>query len=249
MSVLHNVSNIYVDFENVIANTDIFVCTKLYKNLKDKKEIIKSHPIHGLFDVINTTGIESISTLEQLKTTFNPLRELADETKLSSEQNLTKSQQLDLICDDIYDQILSYNYTDIESIEDMTYTNIADSLVVLTKDKKLENIYVYVKNLSTFIHSSIYEHFREVGKVKIITGDRRKFFDEVVCDTYIFNNIMDIELLPSVTSDYKRKKIEIAMLNTIPNKQLWDTYFKDADNSHSTVSERFNASISIISKK
>lgn len=249
MPVLHESSNIYVDFENVIANTDIFVCTKLYKIFKDKRDIITSHPIHGLFDVIDATGLESLNTLEELKTTFNPLRELADDTKVTPESDLTKSEQLDLICNDIYDQILSYNYSDIDSLEDLTYTNISDSLSVLTKDKKLENLYVYVKNLSPFIHTSLYEHFRNSSKLKIITGDRRKFFDEVVCDTYIFNNIMDIELLPSVTSDNPRNKIEVLMLNSIPNKNLWNTYFQDSDNVHDSVSERFNANISIITKK
>ena len=250
MSVLHSASIIYADFENVIMNTDYFVCRKLYDNLMNEKSgvDISKHPIHGFFDVVNSAGVDCIPIFTLKKKTHNPLRELADLSKIVPVNGVTKEQQADEICDDLYDSVLSFDYKDYSS--DMVFTNTASAIKILLKDQQLQNVYIYVKKISSTIHKSIYDFFTNNGKIHIVTGDRRKFFSENKCDLYMFNNIMDIELLPSVTGIIKQDtpKIDVLFLDTVHNIDLWNSYFADAPSDHSTVSSMYYANISILKR-
>lgn len=247
MSVLFGASKIYADFENVIAYADYFVCKKIYEQLHDK-DIVKNHPIHGFFEVISSTGIDAIPTFVMQKKTHNPLRELADMSKISVKNGESKESQADIICDDLYDTVLS---TDYEDGTQFLYTNLAHSIKILLRDTKLTDVYIYVKNMSIPIHKSIYEFFEDSNKIHVLTGDRRNFFQDISCDVYVFNNIMDVELLPPNIGEesYKRPKKDILFLNTEPNTLLWDTYFADEPNVHNSVNMKYHAEFSVLKRE
>lgn len=246
MSVLQSASNIYIDFEGALVNTDIFVCNKLYETLSNHMDIVNTHPIHPIFEFINQMNKDDLIYFTKIKKTQNILREWADPTKINNIPDMDIEEQLDYICDDIYDKILYHPYNP-EVSDEFIFTDIANSLSVLMKDKKMNKIYVYVKDLTEAIHAAIYQTFNFFDKVQILTGDRRTFFSEVVCDTYIFNNIMDVELLPSIVEGVTRPKSDILFLSSIPNMDLWLNYFIDGDNTHTTVKEKYNANFHILS--
>lgn len=244
MSVLHTASTIFVDFNNIIANTDLFVCKQLYQIAKDA-ESMKTHMLHAFFEIIDQVGEEYIINYVNTKKNHNPFREIVDSDMDDIKDK--SSEEIDDLCQEIYDAILYYDYSIPESII-FEYTNIADALWTISKDKQLETVFIYVEDITPSIQQSLMERFENYDKFIMVTGDKGELLNDLKCDLYIFDDIMDIELLPSVINPPAGERpIDILFNDTIPNMELWKNYFVDDDGTHKSVSERVYADINIVS--
>lgn len=245
MSLLYDSSSLLLDFNNVLVNTDFFVCHTLYTTIKDR-DFISKQPIHTFFDIIDQTGVDMIDNFVQVKTNINPFRDIIDVSLIEFESGIDKDVQINLMCDSLYKNILAKAcQTDIP----LLFTNIADSFKFLTKDTNLTNIYLYMDLdiLSEPLHKAIFDYFDTNNtKVTIVGGDKKKFISENECNLYIFENARDIECLPSILDPNNIPKKEILLLDNDYNRTLWNTYFMDGDNTHTSVNTRFNIDVSFV---
>ena len=253
MSALHKATSIYVDFEEVIAKTDEFVCTMIYNTLKNDEKLIDNSIIKNFFDIMKRTGEDYIPSFVDTKTSLNPFVDIADISEsvddiiIELKQNGMSDEDIKyMLCDQIYDDVITHDYkSDIAYM--MHFTHIADSIKVLLKDKQLEKIYVYVKINTPFIHSVIFNFFMESDKVTIVTGDKENFFKSCDCDTYIFKDIRDIQFLP--TNKHKDEdKSDVIMLSTQYNMDYWMDMKDDNDKyvSHNNIKDLYNVEVSMI---
>ena len=242
MSALHGSSVVYVDFENVIANTDFFVCKKIYQLLKNDKEAVKNNILHNFFDIINQLGEDYILSFCNTKKNINPFFEIADLSVLT-EQELAPFKEAGLsneeinvfLCSQMYYEVLNHEYT-FDYMDDFSYTNVADSLKVLLKDTQLQKIYIYVDTMTNFIHKSLYNKFNNSDKVVIVTGDKFKFLSETRCDTYMVQNVYDIRFLSKNFKETDNKSSFI-FLDYNYNQVAWDKAFSDENHSSHTIIE------------
>lgn len=246
MSALHESTTLFVDFENVLCNTDEFVCGKLYDLVNEYDDIVTNNPLYAVFEVMRITGKDALPEFSKLKNTINIFRDLIDPSKIEDVEGIDKETQMDMIAEDTYDGILYYDY---KNFDEFTFSNIAESFISLIKDENLSTMYIYTKYITSAIHKSIYNLYQSSEKVKIVSGDKGEFLKTTKCDMYIFNDAKDIELLPPIIGTPPKRKVDVLFLNNIPNNKLWETYFIDGDNTHTSVSEKYNASIAFISKK
>ena len=252
MSALHGPSTVYVDFENVIANTDYFVCKKLYQLLKEDKEAVKNNILHNFFDIINQLGEEYILSFCNTKKNINPFFEIADLSVLTEEElapfkeaKLSNEEINVFLCTQMYYEILNHSYT-FDYMDDFSYTNVADSLKVLLKDNQLQKIYIYVDSMTEFIHKSLYNKFNNSDKIVIVTGDKPKFLSEYRCDTYMVQNVYDIRFLSKNFKESDNKSSFI-FLSYPYNQNVWDTVLTDEDHkSHATIENEFHVNVSMM---
>lgn len=253
MSALHGPSTIYVDFENVIANTDYFVCKKLYGLMNDDKEAVKNNILHNFFDIINKLGGEDyILSFCNTKKNINPFFEIADLSLLSEaelapfkEANLSNEDINVFLCSQMYYEILNHNYT-FDYMDDFSYTNVADSLKALLKDNQLQKIYIYVDTLTDFIHKSIYNKFNNSDKIVIVTGDKINFLSQYRCDSYMVQNVYDVRFLSKKFKE-KDNPASFVFLDYTYNQIVWDTVFADDDHkAHKTIENEFHIDVSMM---
>ena len=252
MSALHGSSTVYVDFENVIANTDYFVAKKLYQLLKNDKDAVKNNILHNFFDIINQLGEDYILSFCNTKKNINPFFEIADLSVLTEaelapfkEAHLSENDINVFLCCQMYYEILNHNYT-FDYIDDFSYTNVADSLKVLLKDSQLQKIYIYVDTMTDFIHKSLYNKFNNSDKVVIVTGEKAKFLSEYRCDTYMVQNIYDIRFLSKNFKETDNRASFIFLDNSY-NQLAWNNTLADEDHkSHTTIEDEFHINVSMM---
>lgn len=181
MSILTAKSIIFIEFENILCDTDTFVIQKIYDTFKNNRE---NCILNALLDKIERNGIENIKYISQVKKNMNPLIEYINDD----------IEDKDGIAYEIYNNILYAEYGSTETFDSMPKTIIGSSLDVLIMDENLEKTYIFCKNPTPEICEFIYEMYDE-SRTDIIAGDESDFLRKVPCTSYFISdssNIQDI---------------------------------------------------------
>lgn len=186
MSILHKSSTIFIDFEDMLCDTDSYVCKQLYTSYKSSKP--NDFIFKKLIDTIDhpEVGDENIKYLVMTKETDCFLEEYVDDGQLQSDE---EHMNLSIIVNAIYSEILyNDNISDIGG--QLSLTKIGDNMRYLIKDPNLKNIYIYMPSCTNAIHRFIFNQFTDLQeKITIITGDRESFIRSTPCELYIMKSI------------------------------------------------------------
>lgn len=226
MANLEKSTSIYIDAKNLLFDTDKYVLETIYNNMKDREEF------QSLFTILEKTGggKKDIPYFINQKKYKNPIVEIIQMSNAES----TKGLDVDYIADLYYNYILYALENENMDIE-LAPTNLANAIRVLLKNDSLEKIFVYVEIPRPELCDTIYNFFTGSTKVFICTGNRADMFKEHTFDTYILEDINDIESLFDISKDIRKDIM-------IPNYKY---NFDDNGNIKIDVKKGLDANMSI----
>ena len=201
MSILYKSSVIFINFEDMLCDTDSYVCNQVYK----ANDSLKTNMFNKLIETIERpeVGVDNIKFLVMTKQTDCFLREYVSNDYLGDDidiidNNDDKITNIPIIVSSMYNEIL-YNDKVTKIDNDITFTNLSNSIEYLITDPNFQKMYVYMPSCTQAIHELIYNHFSRIkDKITIVTGDMESFLQTTPCDVYI---IKDIDLVPCLFFD------------------------------------------------
>lgn len=192
MSILTAKSVIFIEFENLLYDTDTFVIQKIYDTFKDNRE----HCIcNELIDKIERNGIQYMKYIAQTKQNMNPIIEYLDDD----------IEDPAGVAEEIYNDIIYAEYGTLEPFDILHKTIIGNSVDGIMKDEHFDRMYVYCKNPTNEICDLLFELYSD--RVIIIGGDKSDFFQTIPCTSYFIADALD--LLDIVKVDHGDEPIEV----------------------------------------
>lgn len=233
----------FIDFEDILFDTDTFVCKQIYKALcAMKPEDCAKHPLHYLKDAIDQAGENTINTITKLKNTSNPLEEFIDE------ELLEEGIQPDILANTFYYTILDDDSDENMLVGEVLPTTFAESINAVLQDTNFKMAYVYVNGeLTDAKHVLISSFFNYNPKITMVTGDKLAFIKQYQIDTYAFKNISEIEYLKMIPNRSVDTALEFITTEAPFNHNLWEQT-KDEDGFHEDLSKTFNISVSFFNR-
>ena len=122
MPILTAKSIVFIEFENLLYDTDTFVVQKVYDKYKDDREHC---PCLELLDRIDRNGIENMKYISQVKMNINPIMEY---------MNDDIENPLD-VASDIYESIMYAEYGTTEQFDDLNKTTVGNSIDMIMRDE------------------------------------------------------------------------------------------------------------------
>ena len=180
MPILTAKSIVFIEFENLLYDTDTFVIERLYDKYK---EDIENCPFCELINKIDRNGIENIRFISQVKTNINPIMQYMND---NIENPLELSNQ-------IYDNIIYHNYGTIEQFDCLEKTIIGNSVDTIMRDEHFETMYIFCNDPTPEIYDFIYSIYDD--RIIIVNGSKSDFLRTVPCNIYFISdatNILDI---------------------------------------------------------
>ena len=175
-------SIIYIDFENVLCNTDPFVMDTLnniYIESKvngDEKEYLKN--ISDIYGEIEKNTKKYIACVKDNPNVINDF---------NIDDNLSEYD-----CDDLKNVILYADYeTSLEG--EITLTKLGGHIKNYLGNEDCEKIYVYCKSVTEALHSLIFSFF-DTGddRVCLLDGDRSEFLQTIPCTAYFIEQVDEL---------------------------------------------------------
>ena len=180
MPILTAKSIVFIEFENLLYDTDTFVVQKVYDKYKDDREHC---PCLELLDRIDRNGIENMKYISQVKMNINPIMEY---------MNDNVDNPLD-VANDIYESIMYAEYGTTEQFDDLNKTTVGNSIDMIMRDEHFQTMYIFCNNPTPEIYDFIYSMYDD--RIIIISGDKSDFLQTVPCTAYFISdatNILDI---------------------------------------------------------
>jgi len=187
-TVLYKRSNFFIDVFNVMLCIDLFFYHEI-KTRINTDDCIKYYFEENLPDVEDTPSNDTYLTiLFASKTHQNILYDWIDEEKF-----------LESNSKDAMDQYLGFLYRDI--LENPTCdqfiqsTGFANTIKILSNDRNVLSITLWLPFQTDFIMKSLNESFRGYGlnKINIYIGEKKADAKEFRADAYTFENISDVD--------------------------------------------------------
>lgn len=171
MALLLNDSVIFIEFKDLICNTDLAVVTKIIEMINEGKTSCDF--LQSLIETTKGCDRIEIDKILQSKCNINPLVDYIDYDKMI-ECNYLQA------CDDIYDSILTSDKSSV--LYSCRLTNLCESLISILRNDKIKHISIYNKTYNERIHEYIQSVFLNNKKVEFVCGDigaaiRRKRFN------------------------------------------------------------------------
>ena len=189
-SVLFRRSSFFVDAMNVIFYSDLFIYHELSKRM-ESNEFLTS--IFG--DKMPNFTASTRGDLDKLiikstvtKKNQNILLDWISKEKYNqSDINITMDEYVALLYQDIFTSPVCDEYLQL--------TEFGNTLKLLSKDRQVNKISVYIPFKSDFLINSIYDfisHGYSRSNYNIIIG-QKDFLKKEKYDSYIFENVLDVD--------------------------------------------------------
>lgn len=219
MPALQRRATIYADIQNVVVSTDAIVASRLERYFFENK----GAKFFFVKDIDNFKGMPGDVLRMRImanKKNHNFLLDYFDWTKVSMSSDIDPMS----MCDYIYKEILKMGIIKDDILENpdisAIMTGIGQSFHILCKDKNLNTVYLYqeeyfpeeiIKGLSFFYTGD--------PKIKFVTGDKKEFFKDHPCDSYMFEDCVSIDEYIC----FKHKLLsEVLIPGTDPNLSIID---------------------------
>lgn len=233
MALLYGASEIFVDFNSILFDTDTYVISHIYEAFKDKTD----HSFVELVNYIKENNGVNFEYIGQVKNSINPL---ADFIENEEEANMC------------YYEVLYNVDIDVDiMIDELAPTDLGKSMLTLMKDENLKKLYVYIDMPTPTLCEVVYNYFEMDSRVIIVGGNKDEFLncEEYFCDTYIFQDIKDVS---SLMKFGKRKESIDVLVPEFPfniDEETGNIYLLDDDGdeiSGTQLSNDYNINISTI---
>lgn len=184
MSLLTRQSTIFIEFMDLVVNSDLYVVKRLVELMSN--EIIKLDYLTPLLNEFKDEPDNYIIERLNSKFNLNPLLDYLDMSKLVDGINYMDEMN------NLYNTVLC---EDISSMHKLKSTNLLDSLVNILSNKDIKSIYVYYPKYSQSIHFFIRELFNDSKKVSVVDGDIESAICNLDVDSYFIRDIVNIHSL------------------------------------------------------
>lgn len=200
MSLLTSVEQdivMYIEFENLLFDTDTFVLTNLYEAFKDRYD---ECPYKALLDKVERNGYDYIPYFGQVKENMNPVLEFLNENTPLAE----------FVAETLYCEVMySEDYTTIENYQDLRYTRVGSGIQTLIRDNTISKIYIFCNNPTPIIEALIREITANDDKVEILCGDRTEFLAETPCDSYFLADAANIKYIAKTGKRQRQAQVMV----------------------------------------
>lgn len=188
MSMLYGKTNVFIDFEGMLYDTDTYVVRELYDYIQKQDEPSMFDSMNELFDNLS---VENLKYALQLKSFPNPLMEFIE--ALDDDEDI----DLEEVANEIYNSTLyTFKLPEGERTPDMNIlqlTSIGAGLKTLLNDPNFNTLYIYVtRELNNDIIKLINEDLDSECDIIFLTGDKKKAMNTQICDFYFLSKLSDI---------------------------------------------------------
>lgn len=193
MPILSVKTTIFIEFENILFDTDTFILGELYLkyiNASDELRML----FKPLMDIIDKYGVDNLYLLSQIKHNRNPLYDFIDH-----DMEYPNKKE---ICDFLYDSIL-YGEYDIEYMHNLELTNIGKSIYQLLIDENLDKLYIYINRETDSIMNFLVTWLNQDTRIEYITGNKNDFLEKIECESYFLSRYDDIESIAKLSNPNK----------------------------------------------
>lgn len=201
MSLLHGATSIFIEFEGILYDTDLYVVREIYDYMMSHDDKVT------LFDelpkIMDKVSPRNLKYLLQTKQYQNPLYDyITEDIELDDDSDV----DLEDLADGIYSETL-YNFKYVElppdgepdpddTLNTLRLTMIGTSLKSIIMDENMKNVYIYFKKApNDDILKVITEDLGDHGCIQIVHGDLHDAMINNLSDVYFLNNVLDIYCL------------------------------------------------------
>lgn len=190
-TTLNRRSNFFIDAFNVLFHIDLFLYNELYYRISNGDDLLKR-----LFpNVVPTEKYKSdnrrdLSVIQKSAGKKNQ-NILVD---FISKKEFTRSNikiPIETFLANLYYTFLTKPLCP----EYLQITEFGSNIKILTSDVNFNKLYIYIPFLSDFVQDNIVEAFTGVGisKISIVTGDKSELVKDISFDTFVFENVSDVD--------------------------------------------------------
>lgn len=190
-SVLFRRSSFFVDAINVIFYTDLFLYHELLERMK-QNEFLRF--IFG--DKLQTFQTENRGELDKLIIKYTVTKKnqniLLDWISLEK----YKESDIDISVEEYVSMLYGDMLTNPICEEYMQTTEFGNTLKLLSKDRQLNRLHIYIPLDSELLKQSINESFSNISgnsSLSIIVGGKEEYLKSHSYDSYVFENISDVD--------------------------------------------------------
>ena len=207
-TTLNRRSSFFIDAFNVIAHIDLFLYNELWFRISKGDKLLIDLFSKSLPPDWNKTGYYSSNTkdisiikLVSSKSNQNILFDLIDKAVF---KELDIGKPINVFVASLYYDFLM-NPTCPDYIQ---FTEFGHTMRLLLADTNLDKICLYMPFKSEFVCNNILDSFAGVGisKIKLIFGDKTPYLLNNKFDTYVFENVTDID---NILFENVKSRIEI----------------------------------------